>query len=286
VEQGLYGFFEITGVKRLSLYKESAWEVNYTLIEWFTQENEDKYDAFVISEYVFDTQLLVTGKQPLVTKSEYTQSKKIQSQLKSLSESMFVLFYSDRTSTFIVPGNGVLYDPEIITFWNSVVRRDWTMEKKSPKEYTIITQRSDSPYVTILDVILQQDEALIPLVVKGLQQYTRSFFKLSFMRKTIYAMGLDAVFLPAMVNNRPVIGDIPLHLRNPETDLTSYIVTDEFYLQSNQMTLFEKLIWQLILRQPVLHSEVNMLIAELPTLPERDRFYRIPVIMALLLVSR
>lgn len=290
LQEGSSGIFEITSVRRYTHFKQSAWAVTYTLINYLNDERLDELNSYVTSEQYFDISLLVNGVVPLISKSEAEQHISKQELTKGIIENYLFNFFDEKLNLILYPSStsGLpIYDSHISKFWNIVVRNTETLDNISPTELSIMTSSVHYKYKTILDAIIQQNALFLDKAIKHFRRFNISEFRVPFMRRDIFAYGISFLYFPITENGKPLQEQVDIEHPLEEDDLYPYIVSEAFYIEgSPDKTLFDIAVLKLIKREAITYTEAIAVYEEAKESSLEIQFYRIPVILAIFLVCR
>jgi hypothetical protein len=289
IENGLYGIFEVTTVIRASLFKESAWTINLSQIGYKEANTIANYDVFAVAELVFDANQLTIGDNPLSTKSEVEQKIEKYSLIQSLINDYYLNFFDTISNTFIVPNltneSGRVYDPFLVKYWNTIIKKEWIVGFEFPTEYALRHSFCSKPFITFFDALQLQREDYLKYSVKMMKRTSVNKFNVLFQRHSLKISNLDYVVYPFISNSLPIntLTDASI---DTNLAITPYVVSEKFYNKTVDQSVIELLLNKTLSNQVVLFSEVTPLITGLDSLTARERFYRIPVIISLLIISR
>lgn len=280
---GSYGKFGITSTERKSMYGESAFTVNYTLLEYVTELIVSALDDQSIVTLVFDLQGLNEAGGALMTISEYDRRVLRQKISKDLISRMFEEFYSTTKRTFLIPTDekGIsFYDPYLVEFWNRVI--DTSIVPFTPIPFSMDTRnaRVMTGYTTIWEAILHQERRMLDRAVQAFQKIRTTEFMLSFKRFSIHTYGFDYILQPYKdLDGNIILGD---------TDGNDpYIFTTNFYTNSpTGQTPLELLIQDAIDKVILEFNDIKEIYDVIDTVTPLERFYQIPLLLVCLTLSR
>jgi hypothetical protein len=285
LEEGVQGIFEITTVERYTYYKQSAWKINFTLREYVVDGTLETLKTFVTSTKYFDIKRLTSGANALITESEQIRFEDKEILLRSVVNDYYLKYYDPNQQTLFVPYESpirIAYDYHIVAFFNNIVQESWIFDGQKPKEYKLNTGELSRPYRTIFDAILAQNEAMLNSCVKQMTIYHVDQFRAAFMRAGIFSNLFNTFYWPVLEDRMP---QITATLK--EGDLFPYVVGEHFYETSNiAKPLFDILTMKLIRREAISFLQVKTAYLEILQLTEMEQFYKLPVIICLLVVSR
>ena len=290
IDANTYGVFEVTTPTRQSMFKQSAWSIEYVQIDYLTTNIQDTLDSFVVSTLQFSVTKASAGENPLSTISEYDQSIHKEKLAKEVINGYYLEYYDRLANTFLIPKDinnptSRRLDQYIVEYWNKLLQPKWSLGYITPKVYEIIIPGLDNPYITILDVIAQQTPHLISKCAKNLIGMTTRAFEIPYLQRTMRASNVDRILTPIKLSKDKINPDLIISGLDPVECLVPYIFTENFYLGTD-LSPFESLVYKLINKQTILFTEVEHLLAEVDGLSPIARFYYVPILLTLLLVSR
>jgi hypothetical protein len=155
--------------------------------------------------------------------------------------------------------------------------------KLLPHQFDVRGSIFKTDYVTVWDAIREQSNPVLRRAVHSMVEIPTSVFAISYVNFTMHSSGLDKVLQPHEVNGLAVTGGTDL-LVDP---LTPYVFSPAFYAYavSGQSEL-ELLVHQMIDGAIIPFNDVKVLYEDLKNLTPLQRFYQIPLLIALLTVSR
>lgn len=111
VGDGREAVFQITMSEQRSIYKDSAYIVDYVLIN-YSDGMIDDMNSKVVENLYYNQDFLMHGQNPLISLSEFEQLKFLTQRFDEILDEYFQRFISKEYSTLIVPGQDyVFYDP-------------------------------------------------------------------------------------------------------------------------------------------------------------------------------
>lgn len=164
IGDGREGVFTVTSSRRKSIYKETAHEIDYTLIGYNTSKIRNELSHKVVQTTYFDKEWMRTGNNPIISDEVVQLRRKLEGHYTRLVDAYFKDFFSNETSTFLVPDQeGRTYDPFIVKFLSVLLTTDDNILMTKLRCYnTEVDKRHDVQ--TIWDALLQLDAELLPYV--------------------------------------------------------------------------------------------------------------------------
>lgn len=287
------GIFQVTNVEPLSQFKETAWSINYAQIATLTPTLQTIYDSYVISELYFDITTASYGANPLSTQSQYNQLVNKDNFIKDLIDQYYDLFYDPTILSFIYPNDttflGKLYDPFLVTLFNTAMDNDkWLGNHPMPAKYNVNTDGLCNPFETFVDALLKQSiNKLNYTVVNMANTPTFTFYEI-YQRHSVFVSDIDYVVMP-FINSG--IAQVGYQATTPALNtayLSPYMLSEEFYLNTNNQSFLELSIRTYLNKQAIVYNDVvdnvNLLLQSSPT--PQQLFYHIPLYILLLIVGR
>jgi len=288
VQDSIYGLFEITKVDRLSLYKESAWAVEYTLISYVLENTHAELDIFVIAELIFRVENIEYNSNPLYSKSEHDLLITAKERIKYLIEYYHSQFFQTLLQTFVVPYelelSRKLYDPYLVAFWNRTIEPLSSVGYEIPIEYDTSYFKNNYLFYTVWDAIEQQNIAKLLTVVKYLNVFSVNNFDALYQRHNVRLSQITDVLYPNLTLGKP-----EYNLLEEETQFflaSTYMFSREFYTQTNVTIPIELLVTKLLKKQPINFDEIKRIDDTILSLPPLVQFYHIPLILLFYSVVR
>lgn len=284
IEPDCYGIFEVSDVTRAALFRESAWQITYSLIEYATVEKYEEFDHFVVADYVFDVGLLGTMSNPLRTLSENDRAITKDKVISLLIAEYYTEFYDTRFRTFLAPNPEVTsaasFDHFLVNFWNCYIPENILGGYKMPIDYEVKNGIHTDVFITLFDCIAAQNIHLLTSAVKAMQFRSVYDFASIYIRNTIANIGITDVVYPYIELNKPVL------LPSDGTDYQTYIVSSNFYSQTAPLTAFEDILSKALRSEVLTYSDIQSVIDSRVNLTPLERFYQIPILIVLLTLSR
>ncbi len=290
VQDTIQGVFEVTKAERLSLYKESAWSIEYTMISYVLPNTVTDLDQFKIADLIYTPEAVDYASNPLHSESEYDLLVTVKKRCKELIDIFYLNYFDRRLNSFLVPYtvdiNKVVYDPYLVNFWNKTIHDRWSQDYIAPIEYTIQYSKLHLPYITIFDAIFEQSIDKLPYTVKYLHLFDTQNFEALFQRHNLRLTNITDVLYPELSNGKANIDianttdETNSYLQNP------YIFSKEFYNQTTITIAIELLITKLLKHQPITYPEIQAIDITLTSLPAIQQFYYIPLLLTLYSIAR
>lgn len=114
VGDGRTGVFSVTSTERLSMFKQSVYQIEYVLINYLSRDVAEELDKRVVKETFFKKDLFINAQYPLLVEADLKILDDL-NDMKALLLNRFNLeFFSRELSTYVVPGQSKpTYDPYV-----------------------------------------------------------------------------------------------------------------------------------------------------------------------------
>jgi hypothetical protein len=282
---GTWGKFTITSTERQSMYKVSAWAVTYTLAAYMTQEVIDNLNGKVVTTLVFDLKGINETGGALATLSEHERTVLKKKYIKDMVDIFYENYYLPTIRSFFYNGeDGYVYDPYVVDFWNYFINNpEFSIGHDAPHQFDTRGAIFKTEYVTVWDAIKKQNRAMFSRVVYAMQELPSGAFQLPYVNFTFYSNGIQFIVHPYAVEGIAVTA----HEDVNNDPYSPYVFTENFYNNSNVgQTPVEIQVQKLIDQIIPAFSDIKPLYEEIPNLSHIEKFYRIPIVIALLSVCR
>lgn len=107
IADGRFGVFEVTSSERKSVFKDAVHYIEYTMVDYLTDERLNDLKSKVVIHYVYSADQLRYNLSPLIEKKEYNTLE----ELANIHESMIHLymrrFFNKDLLTMLLPGQAV-----------------------------------------------------------------------------------------------------------------------------------------------------------------------------------
>lgn len=318
VGDGREGVFQIDNSEKRTIFKESAYFIEYTMLYYADSEPERRKDLEdkVVHNLHYVKQFAQYGQNALITTDRYKVLTEIEYHYRRLKNQYFQWFFSKEFGTIIVPGQDTpTYDSYVVKVIQSLYLTNDVYEFKWMRALNI----EDDSYLkrpTVWDALLQQDIHILSDCEKQMGLTSTLGFNRDPMTESIYYSGIDYIVYPKYRNeaiderwnnlqkapsstalksvgtlkgnSQPLLEDnIVLYLDNQLSivgDITKddyYVFSSNFYNKGQDKTVVE------ILAENYLQREANNpeLVLKLMNNSWKwgglERFYYVPVIMIL-----
>lgn len=138
--------FKITRIARRTYNRDSAWEIEYSLVAYVDDKPNLLADLEkkTIRTYFFSKERLIEGLQPFIKSSEYENVTNIRSVFDNVCLYYFKNIYSDRYNTLMIPGQEVaIYDSNLVQYLMKILSTDDAPEVRHVK----VLPTDNDPYL-------------------------------------------------------------------------------------------------------------------------------------------
>lgn len=282
VNDNKFALFSVTSVERLSFYKESAFAIEFTFMDYMTDVLHDDLKEKTVNVQHFDLKGMLGRRPALRTESEWQRDIERKELRYALIEEYFINYYRRDNQTFIVPDSEVL-DPFLVNFWNRMIGVTDIRGFDAPKTYNLINAIYKAPYKTVWDAFADQSVSTLRYCAKTMTEVHTGSFGAAYTYYTLETTRVQGVVQPVEVNGIAI---------NTFDSLTAqqepYIFSQAFYDEDvDNMSELEELIYRGVQGVGVIpYGEVKTQIDNVQAMPTKDRFYYLPFLIAILGITR
>ncbi len=315
--QGVRGVLRVVRSRKMSIYKEACYEIDYSL-DTDDQDKQDDLESKVVEALFFHKDYLNMGKNPLLLQDNHQALLEVGDVFASTINQYFKKFFSSEFKTLMVPAQErTVYDPFLVNFLLTQFNSDEAMELKFVRKLfveDVPAMKADSLWTAIrerdisyLNVAFKRSGLLNTRcfssdpVMNGIR-YTGISYSIYPIDPTLSVdqMLIDTAMLLAPVELAPspaMEGSLnqmvrALNLRNlgSTADTIKLVTVDDFYVLSEDFYLdaptgqseLEKIVWQYLKGQPV-DYKVLVETAKLHTRwPMLEQFYYVPLLLVMM----
>ena len=276
VGDGLFGIFSVISIDRLSMFKESAFAITYNLVQYVDQAALDELEDKTVRELFFDKDAAT-----LTTPTQAERGVLLKQYLIDLVDRYYEEFYNHIRETFMYPGSDKIYDPFVVEFWNKIVGEEIRGNRNLGREFPLRNAVFTTDYKTFWDVLFDRNEIMLNRAVKAMRNMSTSAFGANYVYHNLETSNIRHVIHPFEVGGLAVKD--PIVLPHPDT----YVFSDFFYVNDEpNMTPIEIETWKAIRRERPIFADVEAIYLTLDTLTPEQRFYQIPILIALFIATR
>jgi len=115
IGDGLAGQFTVTSVNKLTIFKETCFNINFELSRYVDAELIANIEQRVVRNGHFQKDYMLYGQYPVLTSTELNQRQSLESMESTLLTQWLTDCYSREYSTVLVPGQSYsTYDPSVV----------------------------------------------------------------------------------------------------------------------------------------------------------------------------
>lgn len=323
IGDGRNAILTITSTERASFHTESLTSIEYRVISYLDEKKQRHLDSKVVQTLYYDEEYLRSGINPLITEEVVRDRRTLRELYSALIMTYYQSFFSSKYRTLIMPGQDFpVYDPYLTKFVKTIVDHDvypqfHNITLYSTNEDVYTTQN------TIWELFMRGDTHMLPLLSKYAGIAPRARYRTRPLFNSIYTTGIggvvsivDTPFQHDTEDNPPHVIDtihkagvrvptvdeiIPiLDLREPTpkdiipkelpiitrvVDDFTYVFSDSFYTDAKPSSMLEKLVLDR-LDDGELDTSVLLQVAKNALkFNNLERYYYIPVIIALIRIA-
>ena len=318
VGQQQLALFRVTSTQKKSIFKEATYEIGYDL----DTTDAVKIAALgtrVIQTLYYDDNWVQLGKNPVVTADDYQTIQQLRRAYPRIIKEYFARFFSREYSTFVIPHQAsAIYDPYLVKFMLSLASSEVVPEYHHVRVFNM--DESDAPMARSLwDAVLEQDPLLLNYSFSRVGLINTNLYNTNPYMGGIAFSGAKWVIVPinghvtadqeAIAAYQPIpqafsltpsfADNIPLdanqfvyteNTRNtaivssiPAVTVDDYyVLTSLFYSKGNEMSLFERTVWNYLDKQPVDAYQLAELAQRYVKWGVLEQFYYVPILLALM----
>lgn len=103
IGSGREGVFQITNVTRMSIMTQTCHVIDYSLIDYSSNQRRNDLNSKVIQTFFYQKDFLIHGQNPLLFEEDYVVLKQLQNSYRNIADSYFKSFFSREYSVMLVP---------------------------------------------------------------------------------------------------------------------------------------------------------------------------------------
>lgn len=203
VGDGREGIFQVDNSEKRSIFKESVYFIEYTML-YFSDTSPDRkndLESKVSTNYYYVKELAQYGQDAILTDVKVDTLKRIRASYHRLKRYYFNWFFSKEYSTILLPGQDYpTYDSNVVKAISSIYLTNEVYEYKLMRGYNI----EDDLYLrnpTIWDVLLQKDIHMLNEVYPTVGVTGTDKFGSDPMIESIFYSGIRSIIYPVVTNN-------------------------------------------------------------------------------------
>jgi len=281
VGDGRGALFSVLSVSRKTIYKESAFEITYKLIDYVNDELTTNLNDKTVEVNHFDRDRLRGGYNGLITDDDISRRVVVKKLIESLTQTYEDMFFDVESNTiaFNDPIDGLVYDPHLI----KVLRKLSVNWKRLPRA------------LNCSNVPGQRVTTLWDYITDG-ELYTMPFTQVMANSAVVNYATQPLLGGIAWTNIRhvriPVEGqveitddvtvDMEVPMVWPSTLGGSYIVSSNFYNDTDKKSLLERYLSMWFSGKSLDTTHLIMLAEDVRSWSPLTQFYQIPILIILL----
>lgn len=311
IGDGRLGQFTITEVpQRKSYFNDSAYEITFEMSRYYDKQIEDMLEQRVVKNLFFQRDYLTYGQNPYLVEDDYHYSQNLEKYIASLEDRWVKEFYNPSKKVFLVPGQAdITYDPYLV----KAVMALFTQNNNSLYRQVNVLNVDDwglNTIDTLWTLLLSRDEFKIHSIFKQYTLLSSTRFSMVAQLNGIRFSGVNSVVVPKdhdlgygngeYGNGGLAVGfcgdccagcagdkgtqandsaatedDGTMGTKLPKVNRDGYYILSQAFYEKDfpNMTKFEKLLWDGILKSKIDPSDVFAYFEAYPKWSKIDRFY-------------
>lgn len=231
VGDGRTAIFKVTSCERRSIFKDTAYVIEYILTNYTTSELRADLDNKVVKRFAFRNDFLEYGQSPLIVYSEAEQIRKLEFYFKEIVSVYFKSFFSNEYKTLLVPGQEApVYDHFLVKavkmFFNT-----WDCPEVKYVKLLNLDDDNNMKTPTIWDMLYDLNQGLLNYTAPTYYLVSSRLFNRDPMMEGIYHTGIPYVVYPVVAEKDVDYGmrdhtkpQAPISLRHvpPRTNLAMF----------------------------------------------------------------
>lgn len=313
--EGRNGVFNVESVKENSYYKDTTYEIEFSLKGYLTPDILENLTQKSVSKQVFVKDVLLFGETPYYTEERYDLRERLLRQSRSMIQHYLHEFLDNEEYVFLLPVNGKrIYDPELSIFVRNTIAGEVTVIGNMVRELSI-ERNGVKRAPSLLDVIVQQDEFMLHGIDHQFYLLDRTWFKTPAYLNSVFYSTIEYIVFPksyietnltsrfSSLQAKPIktgygqdvlLGSIVIKASNldkpREQPLIHHVNKDDYYIfseafyrkQEKDLSVLEALVLQLIHRKPVNEHQLQRLLDDCYRWNPLDKFYYFPILILLM----
>lgn len=305
IGDGRSGIFTVEQVTEKSIYKDTAYEIEFFLAFEYNKDKHGKdLEAKVIETLYFEKDRLLFGENPMVVEKKHHQDIDLRKWERLLFETLYQEFIDNEEMTWRVPvTGGKLYDhgyarmmtalfdtddllmrtvrllnigvpnhQQIKTFWDALLERDRRYLSLVDRQWHI-TSRGDLYAVAVLNSAFYSTFNCYVLPMRFITQQVRvDMSSRDFIKDLAYFVKQEDKVITDQ--QQPLI--YPINIDN------NYVLSDNFYRDQGNMSVLELLVKDYFDHKPINLDKLKQLLDSCLAWQALDKFYYYPLLVILI----
>lgn len=315
VGDGRRAIFTITDAERLTIMKETCYNISYTLVSFTDDPRFEDLELKVVKTTHFIKKLLQHEQDPIVVGDDYNNYLLLTQSTDRLITLYFEQFYDKGNSTLLLPDQSErTYDTFLVGFIRKFMdtKTHPYLSKLSVFKTTLI---GDNVPLTLWDILLRHYESLIPIACKKMSLTRTTAFKTGPFTDSVYYTDIQKVYYPSegqgfstVVKSTPLDLDegikyfLDNNIVNQETPISqdyvlmesdrhwikpvmiddNYVFSQAFYDGDRQnMSILESMSTDALEGIPLDQKQLYKMVKTCNEWSKLDQFYYIPILLLL-----
>tara|TARA_B100001057_G_scaffold463613_1_gene517923 strand:+ start:141150 stop:142397 length:1248 start_codon:yes stop_codon:yes gene_type:complete len=282
VGDGRSAIFTVTSTRRLTIYREAGFEINYKLVNYTTAERMTDLIGKVVESVFFNKEGLRKGANAFETASELVERQSVAELIERLTGSYTRRFWCDEFNTIVFrnENDDRIYDPFLVDFMKKL-DVPWVKIPTSLNCNGIESLDEPTIWTTMVE-----GNTWFPDLIEWMEEvYPSTLSQLPTMGGIAWTT-MELVRVP-MVGKLPAepVPPVPVDADYHPTDLEKHYVLSSWYYnkQPDGMSKLERYLSMWFENKSLDTTEIIRLAKEAPTWDTLSQFYQIPIILTLLL---
>lgn len=318
VGDGRDAIFAVTDSRRLTILKQSCYQIQYRLVSYVTPKRRQDLVNKTIETYHFVKSRLDRNQSPFLIENEHQAQLSLEDQFKQLLNQYFGTFYDLKIRSIKVPGQTALtHDPFLVKALLSILNHQDHAFIPKTKQYQAQIAGYPTP-LTVWDVLLNHQLSQLYCVNEKLACVGSTYFSRAPQYEGVYFSQIDQIVFP-IDQEYTVLGylnlsqselkpkDIRYHLEEcdlPPIEVSEHhdalmdhrpsihsVTLDDYYVfseafyhpgEEREQSQLEYLVRQSLQGQPILKSTLLKLSQFTHQWGALEQFYYIPVLLILI----
>lgn len=310
IGDGRLGIFRITEVEEKSIYKETTASVDYVLVAYADHQlNNQRYldlEAKVVQTKYFVKEFIDYHQNPYLTDYDYNVLKELTTHYDRLVDHYYRTFLSTQYKCFLVPNQPYLtYDP-FLTKLMVQAFDSYTHPKAAYVKTFNVKEAVHYQTPTIWDAVYQRDPFLLLEATQRVILVPSSSFVREPLLEGIYFTGIETVVYPlnttktvdTRINCTITEQQQLAFFRSDDTKVLNhhnglpiikpanlggyYVLSEDFYRNTNRLSLLEAQLKLYIESKPLDPSSLLTIAKDVLNWGSLERFYYLPLVLFML----
>ena len=271
IEAGRKGIFTVTNVTPLGYYKQTVYQIEYTLYSDDVDAYQGALDTRAVQYRYFDVKRLTAGYSPLIEYDVANSERNYYSVLKRLIGKLYNRYYSKRYRTFVVGTDETYYDHFAVNFFNAAVPKSLLGSYPVPYEYTVGTETETIERNTLWSALLLSDVELLSTMPRHYDALNVNELNGIGSYVSAGSSGIDYTYLPDQWWDQPI-----------KKDVAPYLYSHALYDDSEDITEVERGMRELISGNGISNVLLSTIIAEAEEATGIDQLRKLILLVGIL----